>query len=145
MNFIARLFPFLCAGIFLSPTAFAKSVVVEAAKVKFSAMSEFPGLETATVEGASTKGPHHSFTKFNAGFSAPMHFHSSDHFAAVITGTLVLTIDGVERKLTPGSYFSFTDKTIHSTKCELGADCLLFLDVRNKWDVVPVKQSISNL
>jgi hypothetical protein len=56
---------------------------------------------------------------------------------AVVAGTLVLTVDGKENKLPPGSYFSFKGKGKHMTKCEAGADCILSMDVRGKWDVVP--------
>ena len=55
----------------------------------------------------------------------------------VVTGTLVLTVDGKDTKLPPGSYFAFTGKKSHFTKCDAGADCTLFIDNRAKWDVVP--------
>jgi hypothetical protein len=40
-------------------------------------------------------------------------------------------------KLLPGSYFSFTKAKPHATACAAGADCVLAMDVRDKWDVVP--------
>ena len=43
---------------------------------------------------------------------------------------------GVEKKLGPGSYFSFTGKKKHVTKCLEGAECLLALDCAGAWDVV---------
>ena len=55
----------------------------------------------------------------------------------VVSGTLVLAVDGKETRLPPGSYFAFTGKKQHLTKCEAGADCVLFADARGKWDVVP--------
>jgi quercetin dioxygenase-like cupin family protein len=75
--------------------------------------------------------------KFPSGFAAPLHHHSSDHYVAVVAGTLVLTVDGQDKKLPAGSFFSFKDKKSHVTKCEAGAECILSLDVRGKWDVVP--------
>jgi hypothetical protein len=45
--------------------------------------------------------------------------------------------DGKENKLPAGSYFSFKGKKAHMTKCEAGADCVLSMDARGKWDVVP--------
>ena len=50
---------------------------------------------------------------------------------------MVFTVDGKEQRLSPGSYFAFTGKQVHVTKCEAGADCVIFNDVRGKWDVVP--------
>ena len=75
--------------------------------------------------------------KFTPGFQAPLHHHSSDHFVSVIAGTVVLTVDGKDHKLPPGSYFSFKGKKPHMTKCDAGAECLLSLDARGKWDVIP--------
>ncbi len=42
-----------------------------------------------------------------------------------------------ETKLPSGSYLSFKGKQKHLTKCEAGAECLISLDVRGKWDVIP--------
>jgi quercetin dioxygenase-like cupin family protein len=55
----------------------------------------------------------------------------------VLSGTMVFTVDGKEYKLPAGSYFSFIGKKQHITKCEAGADCVLAIDARGKWDVIP--------
>jgi hypothetical protein len=47
--------------------------------------------------------------------------------------------DGKEVSLPPGSYFSFVEKKKHTTRCDAGADCVIFMDARGKWDVVPVE------
>jgi quercetin dioxygenase-like cupin family protein len=57
----------------------------------------------------------------------------------VLAGTLVLAIDGKEQKLPAGSYFSFTGRKPHATRCDAGADCMLAVDARGKWDVVAPK------
>lgn len=36
-----------------------------------------------------------------------------------------------------GSYFAFSGKKPHATKCDAAADCILAMDARGKWDVVP--------
>lgn len=115
-------------------------VSTAAADVKWGDVKDIPELKHAVVEGDATKGPHHSMMKFAAGFASPLHHHSSDHHVVVVQGTLVLTVDGVETKLPAGSYFSLTKKQPHATKCEAGTDCILFLDVRGKWDVVAPKE-----
>lgn len=117
------------------------AVFVEAKDIQWKDNPEFPGLQTADVEGDSTKGPSHMFMKFKPGFTAPLHHHTANFFVAVINGTFVLTTeDGVEHRLPAGSYFSFKNKTKHTTKCAEGADCIIFGDMRAKWDVVPAKQ-----
>jgi quercetin dioxygenase-like cupin family protein len=115
------------------------SVLVPAEDVKFSDVPGMAGVQIAPVQGDPNKGASHFFLKFTGGFAAPLHHHSADHFATVVAGTLVLTVDGKEVKLPPGSYFTFTGKKQHITSCEAGADCILFMDVRQKWDVVPEK------
>jgi quercetin dioxygenase-like cupin family protein len=112
------------------------TMLVPVADVKWSDVPNFPGVKMAVLDGDPAKGAHHSMLKFAGGFAAPLHHHSSDHSGTVVAGTLVLTIDGKENKLPPGSFFSFKGKGKHMTKCEAGADCILSMDVRGKWDVV---------
>ncbi len=121
--------------------AFAKAkgpgaAFIDAKDIKWTEVPDMKGIWSSTIDGDAGKGPHHSFMKFAAGFSAPVHHHSSDHFVTVVSGTLVLTVDGAEHRLTPGSYFAFKNKQAHSTACAEGADCVIFTDVRGKWDVV---------
>jgi quercetin dioxygenase-like cupin family protein len=112
-------------------------MLVPAGEVKWSDVPNFPGVKMAVLDGDPAKRAHHSMLKFAGGFAAPLHHHSSDHSGTVVAGTLVLTIDGKENKLPPGSYFSIKGKGKHMTKCEAGADCILSMDVRGKWDVIP--------
>jgi quercetin dioxygenase-like cupin family protein len=116
------------------------AVFLEAKDVKWNDVPGFAGVHTATVEGDAAKGSHHSFMKFDAGFAAPLHHHTADHYVAVVAGTLVLTVDGKEHRLPAGSYFSFKNKGQHTTACAPGAECIIFADVRGKWDVVPEKK-----
>ena len=90
----------------------------------------------AVVEGDPTKGPSHFLMKFPAGFAAPMHHHTPDHYVTVISGTMVLTSNGKEEKLPAGSFFSFVGKSTHTTACAAGAPCVIMVDARGKWDVV---------
>ena len=113
------------------------ATLTPAADMKWSDVEGFPGLKVAYLRGDAAKSANHIMLKLPGGFSAPLHHHSADHYVSVVTGTLVLTVDGKETKLPPGSYFAFTGKKQHLTKCDAGADCTLFIDNRAKWDVVP--------
>jgi len=96
-----------------------------------------PGVSTAVVRGDMAKGPSHFFLKYAAGFVAPMHHHSPDHYATTVTGNLVLAgAHGQEKRLPPGSYFAFVDKAGHAVRCEGNQDCVMFIDARGAWDVV---------
>jgi quercetin dioxygenase-like cupin family protein len=113
--------------------------LIAAADLKWNDVPGFPGIKMAVVDGNPDKGASHFFIKFAPGFAAPEHHHSADHFVSVVAGNMTLGKDGKEVKLGPGSYFSFTGKQVHTTKCDAGADCLIFVDARAKWDVVVEK------
>jgi quercetin dioxygenase-like cupin family protein len=93
--------------------------------------------------GRSEQRCQHFFIKLPAGFSAALHHHTSDHYGMVVSGNMVFNVDGQDQNLPAGSYFSFTGQKKHTTHCAEGADCLLFVDSRGKWEVVeekPAKQ-----
>lgn len=134
-----------CAFAALAPTAAAKegkkgsALLIPVADIKWQDVPDFPGLKMAVLDGDPSKGSGHFLLKLPDGFAAPLHHHSSDHFVTVVSGTLSLTVDGMETKLPAGSFFEFKGKKQHITRCEPGADCILSVDVRGKWDVVPEK------
>ncbi|HUP56613.1 MAG TPA: cupin domain-containing protein [Bdellovibrionota bacterium] len=110
-----------------------KAVITETSQLEWKKLAE--GVHMAVVEGDPGKGSSHFFIKYAAGLNAPLHHHSPDHYVALVSGNLVLGFEGKETRLTPGSYFSFTKKAVHSARCEEGADCIMFGDARGKWDV----------
>lgn len=120
--------------------AFAHSVghaqVVAKSALKW-ANAGIPGVSTAPAEGDQAKGPSHFYLRYAAGFVAPLHRHSPDHFVTTVSGTLVLIVDGEEHRLSPGSYFELTSKAPHAARCEGSEDCIMFVDARGAWDVVP--------
>lgn len=127
-----------------APLAWAKgpgkTVVTPVADVKWSDAG-MPGVTTAGVDGDMKKGASHFFLKYAAGFVAPMHHHSPDHHVVTVTGNLVLIMgDGKEMRLAPGSYFALKDKAPHAARCEGAQDCVMFIDARGRWDVVPSKK-----
>ena len=117
-----------------------KTLLVPAGELKWQDVPNAKGVQIAPVQGDPSKGASHFFLKFAPGFSAPVHHHSANHYVTVVSGTLVLTVDGKDHKLPAGSYVAFTGKKPHATKCEAGADCVLAMDVRGKWDVVEPKK-----
>lgn len=124
------------AAALLSIPAFAKAVVTPASDVTWTP-GGIPGVSTAAVEGDMSKGPSHFFLKYAAGFTAPIHHHSPDHYVTVVSGNLVIVVDGKEQRVPPGSFFAFTGKAKHGARCEGSEDCVMFVDARGAWDVVP--------
>ena len=116
------------------------AVLMPANEMKWTDVAGFPGVQMAVLQGNPAKGAHHALIKLPGGFVAPLHHHTSDHFATVVSGTVVFTVDGKDTRLPPGSYFSYTGKKQHVTKCDAGAECILSVDTRGKWDVLPEKE-----
>jgi hypothetical protein len=46
-------------------------------------------------------------------------------------------VEGKEQRLPPGSFFAFTGKARHAARCEGREACVMFIDARGPWDVVP--------
>jgi quercetin dioxygenase-like cupin family protein len=111
-------------------------VLLPATDVKWNDVPDMAGVQIAAVDGDPTKGPSHFFIKFAGGFAAPLHHHTANHYVTVVSGTVSLSVDGKEQKLPAGSFFAFTSKAKHTTSCAAGADCVLSIDARGKWDVV---------
>jgi quercetin dioxygenase-like cupin family protein len=82
-------------------------------------------------------GPSHFYLRYASGFVSPVHHHSADHFVTTVSATLVLIVDGKENRLPPGSFFALTGKAPHAARCEAGEDCVMSIDARGPWDVVP--------
>ncbi len=117
------------------------AVLLPAGDLKWNDVPGFPGLSMAVLQGDPAKGANHFLIKFKDGFAAPLHHHTSDHYATVVSGTLILTVDGKDTTLPAGSFFSFKGMKKHLTRCAPGADCVLSVDVRGKWDVVLPKEA----
>ena len=116
--------------------ASGKAIVVARGDVTWTP-GAIPGVSTAAVDGDMAKGASHFYLKYASGLVTPMHHHSADHYVTLVSGNLTLVADGKEHKLTPGSYFALTGKAPHAAKCEGSEDCVMFVDARAAWDVVP--------
>lgn len=101
-----------------------------------------PGLKTADVWGDHTKGAFGGFTKFPAGFAAPLHTHTHDMKLVVISGTFIHTPEGKpEIRLGPGSYlFQPGGNYRHTTACDKASDCVVFISSTGKFDLIPVEE-----
>ncbi len=101
-----------------------------------------PEVKGVTVYGDPTKGPYGGIQKFPPGFSAPLHTHSSDMHAVVISGTFVVGPEGgPENRLTAGSYEFIPSTYKHTTKCDTGSECVVFVETHGKFDVKMVGEA----
>ena len=112
------------------------AVVKPRAELKWTA-GAIPGVSSATVDGDMAKGASRFFLKYAAGLATPVHHHSADHSVTTVSGNLVLVLDGKETPVPPGSYFAFTGQAPHAARCVGSEDCVMFVEARGAWDVVP--------
>lgn len=94
------------------------------------------GVAAAPVSGDMDKGASRFFLRYPVGLSTPNHHHTADHYVAVVSGKLTLTVDGHAHTLGPGSYFAITGKTPHTAKVEGTEPAVMFLQADGAWDVV---------
>ena len=119
-------------------------IAVPAADLKWTDLdaSGAPGVKVADVWGDHTKGAFGGFTKFPAGFAAPLHTHTHDMKIVIISGTFIQVPEGKpEIRLGPGSYlFQPGGNYRHTTACDKASECLFFIQGTGKFDIIPVKK-----
>ena len=139
----------LLAGAFLAGVAVGKDAP---AKAKFIAAEEVKwddvgGPKLGTLTGDYKKGPYVGLLKLPAGFTSPLHTHSGTYEAVEISGTSSHWLKGEDgtkaKKMTPGSYWTITGKADHVSSCAPGADCVIFVWQKTKFDFVPGKDDPS--
>jgi anti-sigma factor ChrR (cupin superfamily) len=79
-----------------APKAGPNAVIMPASDLKWTDLDPTgaPGVKIADVWGNHATGAFGAFTKFPAGFTAPLHTHTNSLKIVVISGTFILTPEG---------------------------------------------------
>ena len=94
----------------------------------------------AVAYGDMAKGPYGIFLKFPGEFATPVHHHSGEYRAVVISGTIVNSEEGAKDiTMQPGSYWYQRSNVNHVTKCVSSTECTVFLAQPSKFDFLPNK------
>jgi len=110
--------------------------------LKWTDVPELPGARQAVVWGDSTKGAYGMFEKWPGGTEVALHTHTHDNRGAMISGTLVITMEGESAKeLGPGSYVFVPGGARHSTSCKSGAECVFYVHQPGAGDLKMVETS----
>ena len=121
------------AGAFVGGLAIGKGT---AADVKFvpaadAKWDDMGGLKLASVWGDYKKGPYGGLLKLPAGFKSPLHSHTGDYEAVMVSGTSshwLMGEDGSKaKKLTPGSYWKMPGGLPHVSSCDAGTECVIYI------------------
>lgn len=130
---------------FLVPYAMAQAkapakkatVLKSIADLKWSDVPNVTGAQQAVLWGNPQKGPSGFLVKFKAGTEVALHSHTADARSVVISGTIVITVEGqAPKELGPGSYAYETGGSKHTTACKAGADCMFLVQAAGVFDVV---------
>ena len=92
-------------------------------------------LYAAPAYGDLAHGPHGTFIKMPAGYVSPVHTHSEDYWAVVVSGVMVnKKPDGPDVALSAGSYYFQKGGERHVTKCMSPDGCVFFVSQSGKFD-----------
>lgn len=95
-------------------------------------------LQVAPAFGDLGHGAHGTFIKMPAGFISPVHTHTEDYYAVVISGVAVNGVPGsTDLPLPVGSYWFQKGGEPHVTKCISPNECILFISQPGKFDFLP--------
>jgi hypothetical protein len=134
------------AGLAVAKGAAKMPVLSSLADAKWTPlMKEGPLPAFAPIEGDATKGAHFAYLKLPAGFTSPPHSHGSDYWAVLIQGKMThwAAVGGSEAEAKPlavGDLTYMPAKLDHVSKCFPGADCILAMVQKGKFDFLPGKE-----
>lgn len=100
-----------------------------------------PGVKIADLWGDHTKGAFGAYFKLPAGFAVPLHTHTHVMKVAFLSGTYVQAPEGkAEVRLGPGAYMMQPAGNYrHTTSCDKGSDCVLFVVGSGAFDLKVVE------
>jgi quercetin dioxygenase-like cupin family protein len=125
-----------CAGVGVAWAAKKDIVMMTPEDLKWMDVPNAQGAQVANLTGDIFKGAYTAFAKVPAGQVHPLHTHSAEVTAIVVSGTFTVTPEGgTEKKLGPGSYFTVPGGVKHMSSCAAGAPCVLFQQGPGKFDM----------
>ena len=149
-----RIFLSLCliligSIVFGATTAFAqkkkmakKPILWAAEDIKWVELKDAPpGAMGAALWGNMAKGAYGALAKFGQAMDNPLHTHTNDTKAVVISGSFWYASEGGEKKmLGPGSYFMIPGGLRHTSGAEAGT--IMFQEGPGKFDMKMVKAAM---
>jgi len=117
-----------------------KSVIYVTAEKATYKQAPMAGVSMATVWGDPDKGVHGTFTKFEPGFDAGMHTHTSDVWIVVIKGAYLYKDDAGEKHVGPGEFLLVPGGHKHWSGGDKTEGALFYEEASGKFDSIPAKE-----
>jgi quercetin dioxygenase-like cupin family protein len=116
-----------------------KNVIYVAAEQATFKQSPMAGVSMAVLWGDPDKGPHGTFTKFEPGYDARMHTHTSDVWLVVIKGAYLYKDDEGEKRVGPGDFIRIPGGHKHWSDGDKTEGTLFYQEGSGKFDLIPAK------
>jgi hypothetical protein len=134
------------AGLAVAKGAAKMPVLSPLADAKWTPLMKDPLPAFASIEGDAMKGAHYAYLKLPAGFTSPAHSHSSDYWAVLVQGKMThWAVQGgseaESKQLGVGDLTYMPAKTEHISKCFAGADCIMAIFQKGKFDFIMAKEA----
>jgi mannose-6-phosphate isomerase-like protein (cupin superfamily) len=97
------------------------------------------GVSMAALWGDMTKGAHATFTKFDPGYDAGMHTHTSDVWIVVIKGAYLYKDDAGEKRVGPGDFLRVPGGHKHWSGGDKTEGALFYEEASGKFDSISAK------
>lgn len=117
-----------------------KVIYVSADKATFKAPpGTGAGAAMATLWGNPDKGAHGTFTKFEPGYDAGMHTHTSDLWIAVIKGAYLYKDEDGEKRVGAGDFLRVPGGHKHWSGGDKTEGALFYEEGAGKFDLIPAQ------
>jgi mannose-6-phosphate isomerase-like protein (cupin superfamily) len=120
-------------------TSEMKKVIYSAANSAEFKPSPMKGVSEAAIWGDMMKGAHATFTKFDPGYDAGVHTHTSDISIVVIKGAYLYKDDAGEKRVGPGDYLRVPGGHKHWSGGDKTEGALFYEEASGKFDSIPAK------
>ncbi len=117
----------------------AKKVIYVAADSATFKPSPTGGVSMATLWDDPDKGAHGTWTKFDPGFDAGMHTHTSDVWIVVLKGAYLYKDDAGEKRVGPGDFLRVPGGHKHWSGGDKTEGALFYEEASGKFDSIPAK------
>jgi quercetin dioxygenase-like cupin family protein len=117
-----------------------KSVVYVATDRATFKQSPMGGVSMAVLWGDPDKGPHGTFTKFEPGYDAGLHTHTSDVWLVVIKGAYLYKDEAGEKRVGPGDFIRIPGGHKHWSGGDKSEGALFYEEGSGKFDRIAAKE-----
>jgi quercetin dioxygenase-like cupin family protein len=106
----------------------SRAVVRPASEIRWKDVPDIEGVKRSVIWGNPEKTAYGALEKMPASASLTSHWHSYDVSVVMLSGTLVITLEGKPpQELGPGSYYFLPGGLKHTQACKGGEDCVVFV------------------